>query len=529
MANQSARLAGSLIAGVAIALALLATASADSGARAKEGGTLVVGLGFGEPDLDPTKQLTFSGIQVLRTLCERLYKWEEFEGKMRVVPQLATAMPVISKDRRTYTIALRKGVLFNDGTPFNAQAVVTTIERDKTLPGSLVASDFAPVDSVTASGPYTVVFHLSTPFTVFLNTLASSPGPIMSPTQLAKLGANFAAHPVGVGPFMFDNRVAGDSVTVVKSPYYYDKSKVHLEKIVFKGIADAAAAAAALKAGDLQALDVVSPAELPGVRVTSGVRLLGKTPPGFQGVVFNIGNKRGVGRLPYVNLGTPFASSAKLRKAFDEAIDRRAVGNAVLIGEMVPGCTHNSPSSIWFDPTVVCSGYDRADARKLIRASNVTNPTVNLLTSNLTDSVRLAQALQAVEAAVGINVVIETTDAATAVTRAGAGKFEAYLTTWYPGGLDADTNLYKFFHTTGSRNRSGYSNAKVDSLLDEARQAPTFEARKSLYHQVEQIVVNNRPMIVLFHAKWYAAVSTRLTGVQFPPDANLRIAFAQFK
>ncbi len=529
MANKSIRFGASLIAGAAIALGTLAVASAETVVQTKNGGTLVVGLGFGEPDLDPTKQLTFSGVQVLRTLCERLYKYVELDGKMRAVPQLATAMPVISKDRRTYTIALRKGVLFNDGTPFDARAVVTTVERDKTLPGSLLTSDYEPVDSVTAPGPYTVVFHLNTPYTAFLNTLAGSAGPIMSPTQLAKLGANFAAHPVGVGPFMFDNRVAGDSVTVVRSPYYYDKSKVHLEKIVFKGIADAAAAAAALKAGDLQALDVVSSAELPGVRVTSGVRLLGQTPPGFQGVVFNIGNKRGVGRLPYENLGTPFASSAALRKAFDEAIDRKAVGNAVLIGEMFPGCTHNSPSSIWFDPTIVCSGYDRADARKLIRASNVASPTVHLLTSNLTDSVRLAQALQAVEAAVGINVVIDPTDTTTAVTRAGAGKFEAYLTTWYPGGLDADSNLYKFFHTTGSRNRSGYTNAKVDALLDAARRAPTFEARKALYHQVEQIVVNDRPMIVLFHAKWYAAVSKRLTGVQFPADAALRLSFAQYK
>jgi peptide/nickel transport system substrate-binding protein len=528
VANTSTRVGGIVLAGAAIALGVLSTASAELGTRMKNGGTLVVGLASGEPDLDPTKQLTFGGIEVLRTLCERLYKFS-FDGKMKPVPQLAAAMPVISKDRRTYTIALRKGVLFNDGTPFNAQAVVTTIERDKTLPGSLVASDYSPVDSVTAPGPYTVVFHLSAPYTPFLNTLAASPGPIMSPTQLAKLGANFATHPVGVGPFVFDNRVAGDSVTVTKSPYYYDKAKVHLDKIVFKAMGDAAAAAAALEAGDLQALDVASPTQLPGVRVTSGLRLFKQTPFGFSGITFNIGNKRGVGKLPYENLGTPFASSASLRKAFDEAIDRKAVGNAVLTGEMVPGCTHNSPASAWHDATVACTRYDRADARKLVRASNVSNPSVHLLTSNLTDELRFAQAIQAVEAAVGINVILVVTDKTTAITRAAAGDFEAYLTTWYPGGVDADVNLYKFFHTTGSRNRGGYTNEKVDSLLDKARQAPTFEARKALYHQVEQIVVKDRPMIVLFHAYAYAAVSTRVIGVEFPPDAALRPAFARFR
>ena len=64
----------------------------------------------------------------------------------------------------------------------------------------------------------------------------------MSPTQLAKLGANFGTNPICVGPFMFDHRVVGDSVTVIKSPYYYDQKDVHLDKIVFKAETDAAAA-----------------------------------------------------------------------------------------------------------------------------------------------------------------------------------------------------------------------------------------------------------------------------------------------
>ena len=67
---------------------------------------------------------------------------------------------------------------------------------------------------------------------------------------------------------MYDNRVAGDSITVVKSPYYYDKKNVHLDKIVFKVENDAAAAAAALKAGDLQALDGIDSTELPGRHAT---------------------------------------------------------------------------------------------------------------------------------------------------------------------------------------------------------------------------------------------------------------------
>ena len=86
----------------------------------------------------------------------------------------------------------------------------------------------------------------------------------MSPAQLNKLGDKFATDPVCVGPFKYDSRVAGDSITVTKSPIYYNKKNVHLDKIVFKVENDTAAAAAALKAGDLQALDGTDSTQLAG-------------------------------------------------------------------------------------------------------------------------------------------------------------------------------------------------------------------------------------------------------------------------
>src|SRR5579885_2762409 len=97
---------------------------------------------------------------------------------------------------------------------------------------------------------------------------------IMSPKQLAKLGANFSQDPICVGPFMYSNRVAGDSITVVKSPYYYDKKDVHLDKIVFKVENDTAAAAAALKAGDLQALDGIDSTQLQGIAHDSSLGIV---------------------------------------------------------------------------------------------------------------------------------------------------------------------------------------------------------------------------------------------------------------
>ena len=174
----------------------------------------------------------------------------------------------------------------------------------------------------------------------------------MSPTQLAKLGDDFGIDPVCVGPFMFDHRVAGDSITVIKSPYYYDRKDVHLDKIVFKPLPDAAAAAAALKAGDLQVLDDVSTTELDGLEQTRACASCSRNSSAGAGIRFNIGNKNGVGNLPYANVGTPLASSAEAAEGVrgGDRPQRRWAGSSSA-ATMQTGCTPISPASPWFDAT----------------------------------------------------------------------------------------------------------------------------------------------------------------------------------
>jgi peptide/nickel transport system substrate-binding protein len=506
-----------------LALTVLSGASAGRHARAKPGGTLYVNLGTGEPGtLDPTLLTALSGVIVDRTMCERLY---DSDSKGRVVPELAAALPMVSKDKLTYTIRLRKGIEFNDGTPFDAQAVATTIQRDKTLPGSIRASDFAPIASVTIAGPYELMFHLSTPFTPLAAGLASADGMIMSPAQLAKLGATFTTDPVCVGPFMFDHRVVGDNVTVVKSPYYYDKSAVHVDRIVFKFNPDSAAAAAALKAGDVQVAEL-SPTDLPGIEHDPRLKVLHQTQLGWFGVRFNIGNT--TGHPPYSNLGTPFAKSSLLRQAFEEAINRKTLVKVVFGGNALADCTPISPASPWYDPRTRCTPYSPANARKLIAASGYTNPTVQLLTNNTTSLLDLAQFIQAEEAAVGINVVIDPTDLATQQSAASVGHFDVFLEGW-SGNPDVDENIFQFLATSGSKNTGGYSNPRLDLILANSRKALTTTARKTLYRAALRIIAADRPIIYLYHSIRFAGVSKNVTGVELYPDVQLRVASAQFK
>src|SRR5690349_22945649 len=111
------------VAGVVAAVALVVAIGAGAGAKSgqiKNGGTLVIGLAEDPDALDPTLARTFVGRIVFLHMCEKLY---DLNSKLEIVPQLASALPVISKDKLTYTIKIRSGIKFNDGTPLTGDAV----------------------------------------------------------------------------------------------------------------------------------------------------------------------------------------------------------------------------------------------------------------------------------------------------------------------------------------------------------------------------------------------------------------------
>jgi peptide/nickel transport system substrate-binding protein len=517
------RLISTLLAVAVFACAVVGSAPARTQTQARYGGTLVVGIRADPDALDPTVSRLGASIAVYRATCEQLY---DLDAKLQLRPVLAAAVPARSKDKLSYTIQLRKGIQFNDGTPFNAQAVVTTVQRFMTYPGSSRASDFAGVASVAASGPYTVVFRMKARDSTFTGNAY-----VLSPTQLAKLGDNFASKPICVGPFMFDHRVVGDNVTVVKSPYYYDQKDVYLDKIVYRAIPDAAAALAALKAGDIQVLDQILTTDLPDVLQNSSLRVIQGDVLAWFGITINIGNRNGTGNLPYAkDVGTPLSRSGKLRQAFEEAIDRDTMVKVVYDSLQKSSCTPIPPAdTAWYDATKVpCTPYNPKHAMKLVAESGFPNPTVHLLTPNRTNLLRLAQFIQAQEAAVGINVVIDPADAATALARAASGNFDTLLF-GLSGDPDPNTMISPFAATSGSQNYAGYSNPRLDLILSNGLKATNIQARSTLYNVAQRIIQADRPIIVLTNQMTLAAFSANVAGVQLNASGSLTVAHAQFR
>src|SRR5215468_1414869 len=161
--------------------------------------TLRIGLAEDPDILDPTMARTYVGRIVFSAFCDKLFDIDE---KLNIVPQLALSHET-SADGKTVTIKLRPGVKFQDGEPFDADAVKFTLDRDMTMQGSLRKAELAQVDKVEVADPLTVKLLLKAPFSPLIAQLTDRAGMMVSPKAVKEAGDKFVQKPVCAGPFRF--------------------------------------------------------------------------------------------------------------------------------------------------------------------------------------------------------------------------------------------------------------------------------------------------------------------------------------
>jgi peptide/nickel transport system substrate-binding protein len=494
-------------------------------AQVKDGGTLTVALSADPDKLDPTLSRSLYSRYVFHTMCEKLY---DLGPDAKIVPQLATALPTISSDGLSLTIPLRQGVKFADGGTLDSAAVKTTINRGLTLKGSGRKSELGPISSIETPDPNTVVIKLSKPFAPLTAALADRAGMVLSPTAVAKLGANFSTAPVCVGPFKFASRVAQNSIKVVKDPLYYDAAKVHLDAIEYRIITDSSIRTANLKSGDAQVADSLSAQDAPTLQKDSSMTVLQSDSLGYQGLTINVGNANGIDN-PTKTLDTPIAKDPRIRQALEASIDREALVKSLFNGLNTVACSPISPKSEFTsDAAQVCPPHDPAKAKQLLSQAGATTPyKISMITSNNPDSLRLAQALQAMVKEGGFDLVIKPVEYTALLDQQDRGDFELLQLGW-SGRVDPDANTFAFVGTGGSQNVAGNSDPAMDKLLIDARQSRDKAQRIQLYGQVVTRLHETDPIIYLYRSRNLTGVSNKVKGVQTYPDGVIRTAFAGF-
>lgn len=496
------------------------------GTRAvRQGGDLVMGLS-NEPDkLDPTTSSSLYTRYVMSSICEKLY---DNDAAGNIVPQLATALPTYSEDGLTVSIPVRTGIQFADGTPFDADAVRTSLMRHLTLKTSQRKSEMGPIDSIDTDGPGTVVVHFTKPFSPFAAALADRAGMILSPTALDKEGKNFADHPVCVGPFKFVRRVPQTEIVVERDPLYYDARDVHLDTITYRIMPDANIRAANLRSGDIQVADTISPQDVDALAKDPSLHLLQARGLNFRGMYINIADVKGVGK-PTQQIDTPLAKDPRVRQALSLSVDRNTLVNTVFDNWFEPACSPIVPQTTLATATgTACPPYDPQRSRQLLAEAGVKIPyRIKLQVQNTQDQLRYAQALQANLAAGGFQLDVVPTEYSTLLDVQKHGSFQAILVGW-SGRIDPDANLTLFNRTGASSNYTGYSSPTVDDLLARASESTDTATRADLYGQVVQNLQQDNPYIYTYRERLLTVQSKQVTGIQVFPDGVVRVGKAAF-
>jgi peptide/nickel transport system substrate-binding protein len=491
---------------------------------AKAGGTMTVALAEDPDLLDPTLARTFVGRIVFANLCEKLYDVDE---NLQIVPQLAASLPKITNGGKTVTIDIRQGIKFNDGTTMDAQAVKKSLDRHRNLKASSRASELEPVTSVKAVDDDTVQLSLDGPYAPLTAQLADRSGMVMSPKQLDKLGDKFSDNPVCVGPFQFVSRAEGDRITLKKALDYYDASKVKLNQLVFRIIEEGNARSANLRSGDVNVAERLDPTDLATIRSDSNLQLLDRTSLGYQGITINVGNKNGLGEK-YENVGTPLAEHKELRQALSLSLDRDAISKIVYQGNVVPGCGPVSPVSPYYDKSLQCPKRDLAKAKQLVHQSGVQGPVpVKLMLNTDAVTLRLGQTIQAMAKEAGFNIQLQPTEFTSALDKGDAGDYDTFQLGW-SGRIDPDGNIQQFVGSTGSQNDSGWTDDALDKVLDQGRTELDKAKRTQIYKQATQMIMDDSPLIYLYHDKYFTGAGQNVTGLQFFGDGLLRFKEAGF-
>jgi peptide/nickel transport system substrate-binding protein len=473
--------------------------------------TLRFGLAEDPDVLDPTLARTFVGRVVFAALCDKLF---DVDAKLNIVPQLATSYEW-SADHKALTMKLRQGVTFHDGEKFDAAAVKYNIERHKTMAGSNRRGELAPVTTVDVVDPSTVRLNLNAPFAPLLAALADRAGMMVSPKAAQAEGDKFGVKPVCSGPFKFIERVAQDRIVLERYANYWNKAEIHLEKIVYLPIVDATVRLANLKSGQLDIIERMAASDVPSLKSDSRFKLAEITEIGYQGITINVGKSD----LAQKN---PLGKDAKVREAFELALDRDGIVQVAMDGEADGGNPWVAPTNTFYAKNVPVPKRDVARAKALLAEAGVANPTFTLVTPTTSDAQKIAQVVQAMVKEAGFEVKIQSTEFATSLDMADKGQFEAYVLAW-SGRADPDGNLFSFDAAKQPLNYAGYSKPEVDDLLTKSRTALDVGERKKIYEQIAAIVLRDRPIVYLFHRHWLWAHTAKLSGLRSIPDGLVRV------
>lgn len=475
--------------------------------------SMVWNLPEGEPPtLDPKDAATYSGATVVSNLCDPLLAIDE---EYNIRPNLVSAS---TPDPLTVVYSLEADATFWDGSPVTVDDITFSLQRAAN-PASITSFLFANVASIEATGEDEVTVKFARPDVMFNSEMATFAGSVVQKTFAEEAGAAFGTPSGGImcsGPYSLTSWTPGDSIKVSRNPSYWNEDlPLLVEEAEFTFVTDSTAATQALTTGEIDGSYQIDPSAIPVLASSTGGEVV--FGPSMESVQMYVARPDG-----------PLADR-DVRRALQKSIDRSALASSVYNGAAEPLFTTLTPRT-WpndqvdiyseaYDKWTADRQFDSAAAEELVDSSAYGGDTLVLgIPAGQATISKVAQLIQQQAKEVGINVEvkdIQPLDYATAAydeaTRVRLG-LDLMIGTSFNAAAEPLEPL-GFTLTAGAPyNYTGFDDATVSTLLEEARGTLDADRRAELIVQAQEIAERDSATIPLLSLHTTTFVNNRLGG-----------------
>ena len=434
-------------------------------------------------------------------------------------PDLATSWDV-SPDATSYTFHLRQGVLFHDGTPFNAQAVMFQINRIVNTFGAKSGFYTYYTDSLGGKPTVTVIDDMTVqvvfpnPDGLFITKIMSIPVPHMnSPTAVQNAGSNYGiTTAVGTGPFLlvsFDPTTS--NVVLARNPNYYVKGRPYLDGVTQTQIQDPNARAISLESGQIDYAMNFLVASIPAITAKGGVVTA------FQYAATE--------RLVLACMVPP-TDDPRIRQAISLAVDRNAINQAIYNGQATP-CTSIIPPVVknFYDSTVLSNFQLNVTQAKALVQSYMSDKGLTKMTPvtfyaspGIGDATLYASIIVTNLTAVGIPCNIQIVDFSSVLAPNLSKPFgqhngfgNGFFSRNVPG-QDVDRFLGGEFVSGVPRDYFDYKNPQFDTLTQQFRSTTDQTQQAAIVKQMDQIINTDMPCVYFVWPPLVIGMSPKVQG-----------------
>ncbi|MEU6131327.1 ABC transporter substrate-binding protein [Saccharopolyspora sp. NPDC047091] len=542
---RKGRLAAMLAAPLAVALL---ASGCGGGGNSASADTVTVEWGEPENPLIPGNTTEVNGGNVIDSIFSGLVKYSPDDAS--VSNEMAEEITP-SADNRTFTIKIKPGWTFHDGSPVTAESFVKAWNYTAYAPNGQQGASFFeqvkgydqvnPADPDGASGPKeapkptaetmsglkvldpnTFQVELKSPLAIFPTMLGYSafyPLPEMFYTN--KQG--FEDRPIGNGPFKFESRSPNENLTVSRYDDFKGDDKAKVRAVEFKVYDELDTAYQDLVSGNLDFIRQVPVSALTGDKWRTDLGEGAQEKPGLltQNIAFPLYDER--------------FKNPDLRKAISMAIDRPTITQQIFAGSRQPADGWTSPSVEGFVPGQ-CGEYctfDPEKAKQLLAKAGGFQGTLTIITNGDGGHNEWSEAVaSSIRQNLGLDVQFTPTPTFSEFRRqANAREFTGmYRTGWVADYPNIETFLTQLYRTGASSNDGEYSNPAFDAALDKANAAPNVEAANKLYADAEKLLAQDMPVIPLWTQPVQAGYSTeRLAEAKATPFRKLDLTSVTLK